>query len=62
MKNLVEEFRWRGLFHDMMPGTEEQLLKEIIERYYPGTAIEINKLLKKANTFITFCKRKKGVA
>jgi tyrosyl-tRNA synthetase len=28
MKNLVEELRWRGLVHDMMPGTEEQLLKE----------------------------------
>lgn len=38
---------------------EEQLLKEIIERYYPGTAKEINKLLKKANTFLNFCKRKK---
>lgn len=38
---------------------EEQLLKEIIERYYPETAIEINKLLKKANTFLNFCKRKK---
>lgn len=25
MKNLVEELRWRGLVHDMMPGTEEQL-------------------------------------
>jgi tyrosyl-tRNA synthetase len=28
MKNLVEELQWRGLVHDMMPGTEEQLLKE----------------------------------
>ena len=28
MKNLVEELRWRGLIHDMMPGTEEQLVKE----------------------------------
>jgi tyrosyl-tRNA synthetase len=25
MRNLVEELRWRGLVHDMMPGTEEQL-------------------------------------
>ncbi|MDK2771650.1 MAG: tyrosine--tRNA ligase [Flavobacterium sp.] len=25
MKNLVEELRWRGLVHDLMPGTEEQL-------------------------------------
>uniref|UniRef100_UPI0040499788 tyrosine--tRNA ligase n=1 Tax=Flavobacterium sp. TaxID=239 RepID=UPI0040499788 len=28
MKNLIEELQWRGLVHDMMPGTEEQLLKE----------------------------------
>ncbi len=28
MKNLVEELQWRGLVHDMMPGTEQQLLKE----------------------------------
>lgn len=26
MKNLVEELKWRGLYHDAMPGTEEQLL------------------------------------
>lgn len=28
MNNLVEELKWRGLYHDSMPGTEEQLLKE----------------------------------
>lgn len=28
MKNFVEELRWRGMLHDIMPGTEEQLLKE----------------------------------
>ena len=33
MKNLVEELRWRGLFHDMMPGTEEQLVKEATTAY-----------------------------
>lgn len=33
MKNLVEELRWRGLIHDMMPGTEEQLLKESTATY-----------------------------
>jgi tyrosyl-tRNA synthetase len=33
MKNLVEELRWRGLVHDMMPGTEEQLLKESTTTY-----------------------------
>lgn len=26
MQNLVEELKWRGLYHDAMPGTEEQLL------------------------------------
>jgi tyrosyl-tRNA synthetase len=26
MSNLVEELKWRGLYHDAMPGTEEQLL------------------------------------
>ena len=26
--NFVEELRWRGMIHDMMPGSEEQLLKE----------------------------------
>ncbi|WP_338410169.1 tyrosine--tRNA ligase [uncultured Flavobacterium sp.] len=33
MKNLVEELQWRGLVHDMMPGTEEQLLKEATSVY-----------------------------
>src|SRR6187431_1941059 len=27
-KNFVEELRWRGMLHDMMPGTEEHLSKE----------------------------------
>ena len=33
MKNLVAELQWRGLVHDMMPGTEEQLLKEMTTTY-----------------------------
>ncbi len=33
MKNLIEELQWRGLVHDMMPGTEEQLLKESTPTY-----------------------------
>lgn len=33
MKNFVEELRWRGLIHDMMPGTEEQLSKEMTAAY-----------------------------
>lgn len=31
--NFVEELRWRGMIHDMMPGTEEQLLKEMTSAY-----------------------------
>jgi len=33
MKNLVEELRWRGLLHNIIPGTEEQLLKEATTAY-----------------------------
>ena len=32
-KNFVEELRWRGLLHDLMPGTEEQLMKEVTTGY-----------------------------
>lgn len=32
-KNLVQELQWRGMIHDMMPGTEEQLNKEITTAY-----------------------------
>jgi len=28
MMNFVEELRWRGMIQDVMPGTEEQLMKE----------------------------------
>lgn len=31
--NLIEELRWRGMIADIMPGTEEQLLKEITTGY-----------------------------
>ncbi len=33
MKNFVEELRWRGMIHDVMPGTEEQLNKEMTSGY-----------------------------
>lgn len=33
MKNFVEELRWRGMLHDIMPGTEEQLSKESTSGY-----------------------------
>ena len=33
MKNFVEELRWRGMIHDIMPGTEELLNKEMVSAY-----------------------------
>lgn len=29
----IEDLKWRGLLHDMMPGTEEQLAKEVTTAY-----------------------------
>ena len=31
--NFVEELRWRGMVHSMMPGTEELLNKEMVTAY-----------------------------
>lgn len=31
--NFVEELKWRGMIHQMMPGTEEQLQKEMTTAY-----------------------------
>ena len=31
--NLIEELRWRGLIQDIMPGTEDQLKKEMTSAY-----------------------------
>lgn len=31
--NFIEELTWRGMIHDMMPGTEEQFAKEITSAY-----------------------------
>ncbi|TRX65837.1 tyrosine--tRNA ligase [Carboxylicivirga sp. M1479] len=31
--NFVEELKWRGMIHDVMPGTEEQLKKEMTSAY-----------------------------
>src|SRR6056297_4028693 len=31
--NFVEELKWRGMLHDIMPGTEEQLGKEMTAAY-----------------------------
>lgn len=32
-ENFVEALRWRGMIHDITPGTEEQLVKEITTAY-----------------------------
>ena len=32
-KNLVQELQWRGMIHDIMPGTEEHLSKELTTAY-----------------------------
>jgi tyrosyl-tRNA synthetase len=31
--NFIEELQWRGMIHTMMPGTEEQLAKEMTTAY-----------------------------
>ena len=31
--NFIEELQWRGMLHDMMPGIEEQLKKELTSAY-----------------------------
>ncbi|MBD0256352.1 MAG: tyrosine--tRNA ligase, partial [Cytophagales bacterium] len=33
MPNFIEELSWRGMVHDVMPGTEEQLNKEVTAGY-----------------------------
>ena len=33
MQNFVQELKWRGMIQDMMPGTEEQLQKEMTSAY-----------------------------
>ena len=33
MSSFVEEMRWRGMVHDVMPGTEELLEKEQVSGY-----------------------------
>ena len=37
MKQFIEELKWRGMIHDMMPGTEE-VLKEGMTSAYIGFA------------------------
>jgi len=33
MKNFVEELKWRGMIHDITPGTEEELAKGMMSAY-----------------------------
>ena len=33
MKNFIEELKWRGMIHDVMPGTEELLNKQMVTGY-----------------------------
>ena len=33
MKDFIEELKWRGMIHDMMPGAGEQLKKEMTTGY-----------------------------
>ena len=33
MNPFIEELKWRGLYADMMPGTDEQLNKEMTTAY-----------------------------
>ena len=33
MKNFIEEVTWRGMLHDVMPGTEEHLLEQMRVAY-----------------------------
>ena len=37
MKNFVKELQWRGMIHDIMPGTEELLEKELVTAYLAST-------------------------
>jgi hypothetical protein len=45
---LVEELKWRGLLHDIMPGTEELLNKEKINNKQNGWLNKI-KILNEPN-------------
>ena len=38
--NLVAELRWRGMIADIMPGTEEQLQKEMLA--FQNSLMQIN--------------------
>jgi tyrosyl-tRNA synthetase len=33
VQHLISELQWRGLIHDIMPGTQEQFAKELTKVY-----------------------------
>ena len=41
-KNFVEELKWRGMLSQIMPGTEELLMKEQVTAYL-GTVAATNR-------------------
>ncbi len=47
--SFIEELRWRGMIHDMMPGTEEQFAKEMTSAYIgfdpTGNSLHIGSLV-----------------
>lgn len=47
--NFVEELRWRGMLHDIMPGTEELLAKEQVTAYL---GIDLRRTLCISVTFV----------
>ena len=47
--NLIEELQWRGMIQDIMPGTEEQLNKEMT----PATLVLTLRLI--ACTLVAWC-------
>ena len=59
--NFVEELKWRGILHDIMPGTEELLKKETVSAYigfdptadslHVGSLAQIMTLLRFQNIF-----------
>ena len=52
--NLVEELKWRGMIHDIMPGTEEQLKKDCPDKgitYYDGKIDQCKELIIKLEGF-----------
>jgi tyrosyl-tRNA synthetase len=48
--NFIEDLKWRGMIHDMMPGTEEQFSKELTSAYIgfdpTGDSLHIGSLFK----------------